>query len=180
MDFNAVCSNEDRMGGIQVNSEAIIDFQNWILELDLAEVQRSGSKYTCTNFQEGDRRIYQTLNWCFTNNLWYSKIGELLCSILNWSLSDHCSLRVDIRRNTSNIKSPFIFFNIRCNHPEFLSLVEKLWRHPISGNNMIIMCQKLKMLRMELRMLNKREFDMLLGRITKTNRFGECSKGFAN
>ncbi|KAH7671478.1 DNase I-like protein, partial [Dioscorea alata] len=45
-DFNAVCSNEDRMGGIQVNLEAAIEFQNWILELDLVEVQRSRPKYT--------------------------------------------------------------------------------------------------------------------------------------
>lgn len=45
-DFNAVSSNEDRLGGNPVNSEAASDFQDWILGLDLVEVQRNGAKFT--------------------------------------------------------------------------------------------------------------------------------------
>ncbi|KAH7690124.1 DNase I-like protein [Dioscorea alata] len=45
-DFNAICSNEDRVGGAPVNVGAANEFQSWILGLDLVEVQYSGPKFT--------------------------------------------------------------------------------------------------------------------------------------
>lgn len=52
-DFNSVCSNEDRIRRIPINVEAIDDFPNWILGLDLVEVQRNDHKFTWTNFPGG-------------------------------------------------------------------------------------------------------------------------------
>lgn len=37
-DFNAIYSNDDRMGGVPANKEATNEFQNWILGLYLVEV----------------------------------------------------------------------------------------------------------------------------------------------
>lgn len=47
-DFNVVCIKEDRIGGVLVNAKAAIEFHNWILDLDLVEVQYTGSKFTST------------------------------------------------------------------------------------------------------------------------------------
>lgn len=50
--FNSVCSNEDRIGGVPINEEAANNFQNWILSLELVEVQCNDPKFTWTNYQE--------------------------------------------------------------------------------------------------------------------------------
>ncbi|KAH7679512.1 DNase I-like protein [Dioscorea alata] len=51
--FNTFLSNCDRMGGILVNQEVVEEFQGYVLNLDLLEVQYSGPKFTWTNFQDG-------------------------------------------------------------------------------------------------------------------------------
>lgn len=66
-DFNSICSNEDKIGRIPINEEAARDFQNWILSLDLVEVKCNGQNFTWTNYQEGERRIYRKIEWCFAN-----------------------------------------------------------------------------------------------------------------
>lgn len=66
-DFNAVSCNEDIIGGNSFNEAATCDFQDWILGLQLIEIQSSGPKFTWTNFQEGDNWIYRKLKWCFAN-----------------------------------------------------------------------------------------------------------------
>lgn len=58
-DFNAMSCNEDRIGGTSVNEATACEFQDWILGLQLIEVHSSGPKFTWTNFQEGDNRIYR-------------------------------------------------------------------------------------------------------------------------
>lgn len=150
-----------------MNLKAASEFQDWIFGIDLVEVQRTDSKYTWTNFQERDRRIFRKLDWCFGNHLWYNKIGEAACSVFNWSLSNHCSLLADMKRNSSNVKAPFRFFNMWCDHTEFLRIVEKIWCTPIKGSNMFKVYQKLRMLRVELRMLNRKVFAMIPRKITQ-------------
>ena len=111
-DFSAICSNKDRKRGVLVNQEATNEPQEWILGLDLLEVPSTSPKFTWTNFQEGDRRIYKTLDWHFANYLWYNKLGEPCCSVLNSGVFDHCSLLVDINGLGRRVKAPFRFFNM--------------------------------------------------------------------
>lgn len=131
------------------------------------EVQFVGPKFTWTNFQEGDKRIYRSLDWSFVN-VWFKKIGEPVCSVIPWSLSDHCSLLIEIKRTSKSVKSPFRFFNMWCEHPVFFNIVERIWCTPIIGSNMFKVYQKLKLLCAELKVLNRRDFGLISERISQT------------
>lgn len=111
-DFNAVCSNADKIGGNHVNEEAANDFQNWNFFLDLIEVQYNGSKFTWTNFQEGERRIFRKLDWCFANQSWYKNRQDPVCYVLNCNVFDYCGILVDIKQSTRMVNAPFRFFNM--------------------------------------------------------------------
>lgn len=148
-----------------MNLAAANEFQDWILGLDLLEVQYSGLKFTWTNFQNGDRRIYRKLDWCFANQIWYSKLGEPSCTVINFNVSDHCGLLVDIFKSGRRTRSPFKFFNMWCDHPDFFNIVENVWRTPVKGGYMFRVFQKLKLLRVELRHLNRKSFGMISSRV---------------
>lgn len=62
---------------------------------------------------------------------------------------------------------PFRFFNMWCDHPDFNKIVEKVWCTPVSGRAMYKVYYKLKLLRSELRKLNRRGFDNISGRVLK-------------
>lgn len=166
-DFNAVSCNEDRIGGIPINDEAANEFQNWILGLHLVEVQSTGPKFTWTNYQEGDKRIYRKLDWCFANQSFYSRGKDPSCTVISCSLSDHCGLLVDIQSSKEELKTPFRFFNMWCEHPNFFNIVEKIWQLPVRGCNMYKVYHRLKLVRVESRSLNKREFGHISGQIAQ-------------
>lgn len=165
-DFNSVSSNEDRIGGIPINKEAASEFQNWILGLNLVEVQSSGPRFTWTNYQEGERRIYRKLDWCFSNQAFYSRKKDLVCSIVSNCISDHCGILVDIHGSKENIKSPFRFFNMWCDHPNFFAIIERIWNTPIRGSHMYRVYCRLELLRTELKCLNKRDFADISRRVS--------------
>lgn len=123
-DFNAVSCNEDRIGGIPVNEEAAIKFQNWIVDLNLIEIQRSGPNFTWTNYQERDRRIYRKFHWCFANQEWYSKMKEAVCNVVSCNISDNCGMLVNVQSSKKIIKTPFRLFNMWCDHPEVFKKVD--------------------------------------------------------
>lgn len=89
-------------------------------------------------FQEGEKRIYRKLDWCFANQSWYSN---------------------------RSVKAPFRFFNIWCNHPEFFRIVEKIWTLQIRGS-MYRVYHRFKLLQGEMRTLNKKTFDNVSERIS--------------
>lgn len=165
-DFNAVCSNEDRIGGNPINEVAADEFQSWILNLELVEVPYSGPKFTWTNYQEGNKIIFRKLDWCFANQIWYSSLKEPICFVTDSSISDHCGLLVDTYKSKKNIKVPFKFFNIWCDHPDFLNTVQRIWNTPIRGCSMYVVYQKLILLRTELRRINRKDFENITRRIS--------------
>lgn len=62
---------------------------------------------------------------------------------------------------------PFRFFNMWCDHPDFNKIVENVWCTPVCGRAMYKVYYKLKLLRSELRKLNRRGFDNISGRVLK-------------
>lgn len=157
-DFNSVSNDADRIGGNLVNKEAASEFQNWILGLNLVEVQRNDPHFTWTNYQEGDNRIYRKLDWCFANQFFYSRKNDPVCTIINNSISDHCGILVDIKSSKENVNTPFRFFNMWCEHPNFFKIVERIWNMQIRGCHMYRIYYRLKLLKAELKCLNRREF----------------------
>uniref|UniRef100_A0A803P8U6 DUF4283 domain-containing protein n=1 Tax=Cannabis sativa TaxID=3483 RepID=A0A803P8U6_CANSA len=69
-DFNSLFELEDRMGGKDVNLNDIRDSSNWLAQSHLDRPLKTGSGFTWTNNQEGDKRIYSKIDHTFVNEDW--------------------------------------------------------------------------------------------------------------
>lgn len=63
---------------------------------------------------------------------------------------------------------PFKFFDFIADHPQFLSIVQGVWRKIIIGNPMFCIYEKLKLLQFELKKLNKKEYSAISERVVQT------------
>lgn len=64
-------------------------------------------------------------------------------------------------------KVSFKFYNFWADHESFLPTVEELWRKNIEGSLMFRLISKLKLLKVELRKLNKKEFYNISERVKR-------------
>ena len=85
--------------------------------------------------------------------------------ILQPGISDHSPLIIFVPVNVIHRKKPFRFYNMWCSHPQFKQIVASVWRTPISGCAMYKVVQKLKLLKADLKLLNKREFSDIVNRV---------------
>lgn len=165
--FNAIMCACDRVGGNLVYLEDTEDFKNWIAHSNPQEIRCVGPKFTWTNNQVGNKRIFRKLDWVFINDTWGEKWREAYCSIMAPDISDHCPLLICMGEKKRNIKSPFQFFNMWCDHPKFYDIVVSVWNTPVRGCSMFKLYYKLKLLRAELRQLNKNAFSQMSKKVKK-------------
>lgn len=55
-------------------------------------------------------------------------------------------------------KIPFVFFNMWCQHTQFMEIVQHVWPQSIMGSEMFKVVSKLKALKKELKLLNNSQF----------------------
>lgn len=67
-------------------------------------------------------------------------------------------------------KVSFKFYNFWVDHKSFLPTVEEVWRKNIEGSLMFRLISKLKLLKVELRKLNKKEFYNISERVKRLRR----------
>lgn len=70
---------------------------------------------------------------------------------------DHTPLLLCVYPN-NNLEKPFRFHNMWCHHPKFLAIVSKECNTHIQGCRMFRVFHKMKMVKIELREMNKRGF----------------------
>ncbi|XP_050238258.1 uncharacterized protein LOC126687744 [Mercurialis annua] len=88
-DFNAVMSNRDRIGGMDVDETAASEFKNCIIDSNLLELKFNGIDFTWSNNQSGHDRIWRKLDWCFVNDYWMEEWTESYCEKRSPGISDH-------------------------------------------------------------------------------------------
>ena len=64
-------------------------------------------------------------------------------------------------------RPPFRFFNFWADDPSFLEIVEQVWSSPSEGNPLFSLRQKLKMLKVRLKVFNKDNYNNLPNRTTE-------------
>lgn len=121
-DYNEIRNIKDRKGCIRRDS-GMIEFNNFINQLELVEVPMLGRRFTWCNSLDGER---------------WSKIDRLLLDTIRlekfrlqmWGLprlvSDHCPLLLmEDERNWG--PRPFRFLNTWTLHPNFMSIAKQAW-----------------------------------------------------
>lgn len=75
---------------------------------------------------------------------------------------------MSINPNPQISHKPFKFFDFLADHPQFMNVVQRVWRLVVIGNPMFCVCEKLKLLQPEFKLLNNREFSDISKRVIDT------------
>lgn len=64
-DFNTMLSVNDRLNGNPVHQAEILDFQNYITDVGLGQLNRKEWQWSWCNKREATERIYSNIDWVF-------------------------------------------------------------------------------------------------------------------
>ncbi|KAL0304674.1 UNVERIFIED_CONTAM: hypothetical protein Sangu_3070300 [Sesamum angustifolium] len=131
-------------------SVSMAEFRSCILDNGLVQLPFTGCPFTWHNCSEGTRSLWKRLDRMLVNEAWLETWpGASYISALP-STSDHSPLVLN-GTNRGADRAIFRFDNYLAQQPGFLSSVENIWKHHITGTTMYEIVNKLKLLKAEFR-----------------------------
>ncbi|KAH6762314.1 hypothetical protein C2S52_019747 [Perilla frutescens var. hirtella] len=158
-DFNAVRGSHERRGKAKSSPQACFDFNNFIGDSDLFEVERNGLFFSWSR-----RRFFPELTESKIDRALISKAFQEVWALISATLlphlcSDHSPLVVVFKSLMDSGPIPFRFWHMWTGHESFLALVRDSWmRHVESGSKIRLVMLKLKRLKGELKVWNTNVF----------------------
>lgn len=154
-DFNFIRSpdNRNKPGG---DTSDMLIFNDFIREQQLTEIPIKGRRFTWSNMQHDP--LLEQLDWFLTSLNWTSSFPNTMVKPLGRPTSDHTPCSVVIETSIPKCRL-FRFESYWLAHPGFMDVVQSAWARPIrhgkdhSAASMI--CQKLKMVRQDLKSWSK-------------------------
>uniref|UniRef100_A0A803PYN0 DUF4283 domain-containing protein n=1 Tax=Cannabis sativa TaxID=3483 RepID=A0A803PYN0_CANSA len=154
-DFNSLFDLEDRKGGEEVNLNDIRDSTNWFAQIHMDRLIKTGSGFTWTNNQEGEKRIYSKIDHTFVNEDWNDSF-PLTKAHYSWeTISDHYFCVVSMTPNVDTGIKPFRYYNFWADHPDFKSEVLDNWHKQIGREGMTGLYLKLMRLKHTIKRFNR-------------------------
>lgn len=153
-DFNEIRSLGKRKGCTRRDS-GMLEFNNFIEELELFDVPMLGRQFTWSNLEDGGR--WSRIDRVLLSSEWIEKFKLKLWGLPR-GVSDHCPLILmeDVRDWGPK---PFRFINAWLLHPEFLSFIKKSWEElTVYGWAGFVTVMKLRHLRLVLKKWNREVF----------------------
>ncbi|XP_020254213.1 uncharacterized protein LOC109831293 [Asparagus officinalis] len=157
-DFNAIIGNEEKLGGTILSEADTSEFREFIDFCHLSHLKTEGCFYTWNNKQDAHSRIWSRLDRALINDAWLQKYNSSHVEYLLQNFSDHSPGLVSIYDDCAKGKKPFKFFKMCAKHKSFLPTVSRIWQTKVKGYAMYSVYTKMKLLKNELKELNKRHF----------------------
>ena len=157
-DFNVVHFLSERMGGDLSWLSYMEDLNQCYFESQLDDLKFSGHFCTWSYKSPGDFLITRKLDRALVNPIWGTTFPGSETVFHPPGVSDHCPIAISISLELHIHKSPFKFFNFWADHEEFEHAVASSWSTPIHGYPLFQVCQKLKLVKANLKELNAIHF----------------------
>ncbi|XP_020257721.1 uncharacterized protein LOC109834188 [Asparagus officinalis] len=157
-DFNAMISNDEKLGGAVLTNSDTRDFNNFITDCHLNHMKTLGCFYTWNNKQMTDTRVWSRLDRVLVNDQWINVFNSSHAEFLLPYFSDHSRALISIYEDCLQGKKSFKIFKMWTKHADSLPTVSEIWKYDIQGCTMYSVCTKLNMLKGALKVLNKRHF----------------------
>jgi len=152
--FNSIRNEGERRGISQArgNKREMQGFNNFIDSMEMVDIPCIGRKYT---WYRPNGKAKSRLDRILTTFEWLQHWPGSKQYVLNRQVSDHCALVLK-----SNITDwgpkPFRFLDIWQEHKEFDNFVKDKWgSYLVQGNKILVLKEKLKMLKSDLKGWNK-------------------------
>ncbi|GER41361.1 mediator of RNA polymerase II transcription subunit [Striga asiatica] len=94
-DWNDIVDNEEKRGGVRRRNSSFVGFQEFIINMQMQEVDQLGSFFTCGNNREGDGYVEERLDKIFVSFELGAKFPNMVASNFYRSASDHNVLLFD-------------------------------------------------------------------------------------
>lgn len=117
---------------------------------------QNGSRYKW-NDKEGDKRIYSKIDWVFVNRVWLDQMPVYTTTFLPEGVSDHCPISIRMANILCTRRRSFQYCNTWSQHPEFHAKVREVWHKQIEGCMMFQIVKKMKLLKQNLKEVNKNQ-----------------------
>ncbi|CAN1286150.1 hypothetical protein LINPERPRIM_LOCUS19216 [Linum perenne] len=143
-DFNALCSFEEKEGGIPINRRSLADFNAFINDLRLIDIGFTGPAFTWSNKHVDHTIIYERLDRFLLNDPWIRQWPESIVEHKDSSSSDHRPIILFPTPPSAPTKRLFRFDNRWIDYPEARNLITKAWKLYVRGTPMFRLKEKLK------------------------------------
>ncbi|CAN6933223.1 unnamed protein product, partial [Brassica oleracea] len=145
----------------EIDVTGVEDMNLSLQEAELFEAQHKGLSFTWWNNQEAKK-----IDHAFINQAWSARFPEAYVEFLEPLQSDHSSCLFHVPSAQRRVPKPFKFFNHIIDHPSFEETVREAW-HPeaIMGTDQFKLVRSPKILKKELRMLNKTHYSGITQRV---------------
>ncbi|XP_020262517.1 uncharacterized protein LOC109838490 [Asparagus officinalis] len=167
-DFNAITSDEEKLGGAALTESDTMDFRDFIEECQLTHLKTESCYFTWNNKQDSTSRVWSRLDRALINDCWLNMHNSSHIEFLLPSFSDHSPGLVSIYDDCVQGKKPFKFFKMWTKHENFLPTVTSVWNTKITGFAMFSVYSKLKLLKNALKELNKRHFNNISEQVIRS------------
>lgn len=167
-DFNETLSSQEHSRGGSLSSQVGMRyFQNVVGDCSLTDMTSTGALFTWWNMRLEDplrKKLYRALMYA----AWLRDFPQSYARFEAGGISDHAIWVVHLFGTHNETRKPFRFFNYLTEHADFLPVVKRSWDSTPaiyhSHSALSKFHAKLKLLKYEMRMLNKTQYGDLPNR----------------
>lgn len=167
-DFNVIRFPREKVGGSAYWPPYMDDFNNCLFALGLDDLRYTGCFLTWANKQDPTHFVSTKLDHVLVNEHWMRMYNCSNAHFPNPVISDHSPAITTILPCPRKSNKPFKFFDFLADHPQFLDIVQRVWRRVIIGNPMYRVCEKLKLLQSEFKQINRSDFSDVSARVVES------------
>ncbi|XP_042509185.1 uncharacterized protein LOC122084826 [Macadamia integrifolia] len=165
-DFNVTLLSHEKRGPGKFNLGSAAEFQAMIDACEFLSIPSQGKKFTWTNNRRRGHAV-AVLDRNFCDEKWIDVFRNVKQGLLLSSVSDHAPLFVvsDVVQRPTNI--PFRFHSFWMENDQFISVAEEAWKTQIVGDPIVVLAQKLKQVKENLKVWGRATFPNLNDEVDK-------------
>ncbi|XP_060211977.1 uncharacterized protein LOC132639556 [Lycium barbarum] len=176
-DFNVICDEEEKYGGLPVSLNEVEDFRHCINTCNLTDLGYKGSVFTWWNGRGFEDCVFKRLDRCLGNIEFQQLFPGLQITHLIKQGSDHSPLFIECKDQVPKVRKSFKFLKIWAKHETFMDIVKENWITEVEGNAFMKFNSKLKNMRKALSQWSRATFGDIFQRISNLEEVIKVHKG---
>jgi hypothetical protein len=136
----------EKKGGTKILDRDAEDFSSFIDTVEMVDIRTSNGQFTWNNKQTNQHQVVTRLEIFLVSKSIILQGLNLDCSILPWGGSDHWSVQLEEKFQTTPKNRNFKFEKFWIKHPTFKKKINQWWweEHSEKGTRMFKLYKKLK------------------------------------